>query len=136
MIFSNPAFKLVYRGEDSQFDQLLSAFGSVAEHCLPSLLRALFSWYERQMSEIGNPEQKKSDIKQKSIINIVAGNTTETPERSETDIQKEKRDLAVEFIFCLVLIEVLKQLSFHPGHEDLVQYIENLALKHFKHQEG
>ncbi|XP_030765953.1 protein furry isoform X3 [Sitophilus oryzae] len=131
-----PLSKTLQRGEDAQFDQLLSAFGSVAEHCLPSLLRALFSWYERQMAEASNPEQKKSDIKQKSIINIVAGNTTETPERSEADIQKEKRDLAVEFIFCLVLIEVLKQLSFHPGHEDLVQYIENLALKHFKHQEG
>ncbi|XP_076272167.1 microtubule binding protein furry isoform X2 [Rhynchophorus ferrugineus] len=131
-----PLSKTLQRGEDAQFDQLLSAFGSVAEHCLPSLLRALFSWYERQMSEVSNPEQKKSDTKQKSIINIVAGNTTETPERSEADIQKEKRDLAVEFIFCLVLIEVLKQLSFHPGHEDLVQYIENLALKHFKHQEG
>ncbi|KAJ8924572.1 hypothetical protein NQ315_000721 [Exocentrus adspersus] len=131
-----PLAKTLQRGEDAQFDQLLSAFGSVAEHCLPSLLRALFSWYERQMSEVSNPEQKKSDIKQKSIINIVAGNTTETIERSEADIQKEKRDLAVEFIFCLVLIEVLKQMSLHPGHEDLVQYIENLALKHFKYHEG
>ncbi|XP_072390599.1 protein furry isoform X1 [Diabrotica undecimpunctata] len=131
-----PLSKSLQRGEDSEFDQLLSAFGSVAEHCLPSLLRALFSWYERQMSEVSNPEQKKSDIKQKSIINIVAGNTTETIERSEADIQKEKRDLAVEFIFCLVLIEVLKQMGLHPGHEDLVQYIENLALKHFKHHEG
>ena len=32
----------------------------------------------------------------------------------------ERRDLAVEFIFCLVFIEVLKQLHVHPGHEDLV----------------
>ncbi|CAH0545977.1 unnamed protein product [Brassicogethes aeneus] len=131
-----PLSKTLQRGEDGQFDQLLSAFGSVAEHCLPSLLKALFSWYERQMSEVQSQEHKKSDIKQKSIINIVAGNTTETVERSEADIQKEKRDLAVEFIFCLVLIEVLKQLSFHPGHEDLVQYIENIALKHFKYREG
>ncbi|CAH1170054.1 unnamed protein product [Phaedon cochleariae] len=135
-VMEKPLSKSLQRGEDAQFDQLLSAFGSVAEHCLPSLLRALFSWYERQMSEVSNPEQKKSDIKQKSIINIVAGNTTETIERSEADIQKEKRDLAVEFIFCLVLIEVLKQMGLHPGHEDLVQYIENLALKHFKYHEG
>lgn len=27
-------------------------------------------------------------------------------------------------------------MGLHPGHEDLVQYIENLALKHFKYQEG
>lgn len=44
--------------------------------------------------------------------------------------------MAVEFLFCLVLIEVLKQLSFHPGHEDLVQFIENLSFKHFKYREG
>ncbi|XP_071055767.1 protein furry isoform X2 [Onthophagus taurus] len=129
--------KLLQRGEDTNFDQLLSAFGSVAEHCLPSLLKALFSWYERQMSyEVASSEQKKADPKGKSIINIVSGSTSETIERSEADIQQERRDLAVEFIFCLVLIEVLKQLSFHPGHENLVQYIENLAFKHFKYRDG
>lgn len=64
-IQEKPLAKALQRGEDVQFDQLLSAFGSVAEHCLPSLLRALFSWYERQMSEVSNPEQKKSDTKQK-----------------------------------------------------------------------
>ncbi|KAK9739124.1 Cell morphogenesis N-terminal [Popillia japonica] len=128
--------KLLQRGEDLQFDQLLSAFGSVAEHCLPSLLRALFLWYERQMAEVASSEQKKVDPKAKSIINIVSGSTSETFERSEADIQQERRDLAVEFIFCLVLIEVLRQLSFHPGHEDLVQYIENLAFKHFKYRDG
>ncbi|XP_031346669.1 protein furry isoform X1 [Photinus pyralis] len=131
-----PLSKTLQRGEDSQFDQLLSAFGSVAEHCLPSLLRALFSWYERQMSEVPGVEQKKTDQKAKSIMYIVSGNAPETIERSEADIQQERRDLAVEFIFCLVLIEVLRQLSFHPGHEDLVLYIENLAFKHFKYRES
>lgn len=48
----------------------------------------------------------------------------------------ERRDLAVQFILCLVLIEVLKQLPVHPGHEDLVNYIENLAFKNFKYREG
>lgn len=56
---------MLQRGEDAQFDQLLSAFGSVAEHCLPSLLRALFSWYERQMSDAAATEQKKVDQKGK-----------------------------------------------------------------------
>lgn len=63
-----PLSKTLQRGEDPQFDQLLSAFGSVAEHCLPSLLRALYSWYERQMAEVGPQEQKKSDIKQKRSV--------------------------------------------------------------------
>ena len=43
-----PLSKSLQRGEDPLFDQLLSSFGSVAEHCLPSILRTLFGWYERQ----------------------------------------------------------------------------------------
>lgn len=63
-----PLSKTLQRGEDAQFDQLLSVFGCVAEHCLPSILKALFSWYERQMSEASNPEQKKADPKQKRCL--------------------------------------------------------------------
>lgn len=46
-----PLNKTLQRGEDPQLDQILSAFGTVAEHCLPSLLRALFGWLERQMAD-------------------------------------------------------------------------------------
>lgn len=67
---------------------------------------------------------------------IILIHSTENVERSEADTLQERRDLAVEFIFCLVLIEVLRQLSFHPGQDDLVTYIENLAFKHFKYREG
>ena len=28
------------------------------------------------------------------------------------------------------------QLPYHPGHDDLVHYIINLAFKHFKYKEG
>jgi len=28
--------------------QLISSMSSIAEHCLPSLLRTLFDWYRRQ----------------------------------------------------------------------------------------
>jgi hypothetical protein len=36
----------------------------------------------------------------------------------------------------LVLIEVLKQLSLHPGYEELTNHIENLAFKHFVFRES
>ncbi|KAL1131075.1 hypothetical protein AAG570_012312 [Ranatra chinensis] len=121
-----PLSKVLQRGEDAQFDQLLSVFGSVAEHCLPSILRALFAWYERQMGEHSVYEARKVEQKGKS----------ETTDKADADMTQERRDLAVEFILCLVLIEVLKQLPFHPGHEDLVTYIENIAFKHFKYREG
>lgn len=61
---------------------------------------------------------------------------SDTIDIKEIEILGERRDLAVEFIFCLALIEVLKQLPFHPGHEDLVSHIENLCFKHFKYREG
>ncbi|KAF2357084.1 Cell morphogenesis protein N-terminal [Trinorchestia longiramus] len=48
----------------------------------------------------------------------------------------ERRDLAVDFVLCLVLIEVLKQLAVHPGHDELVHTIEDLAFKHFRHRDG
>ena len=144
--------KSLQRGEDPQFDQLLSAFGSVAEHCLPSILRTLFDWYDRQGVEWVITDYKvgkgmvaisrnfcfvyyiimfliwclSGDSKGKSELSLA---------RSEYEFVSEKRDLAVEFIFCLVLIEVLKQLSVHPGHEDLVQKIENLCFKHFRYRD-
>ncbi|GFY64537.1 protein furry [Trichonephila inaurata madagascariensis] len=123
-----PLSKSLQRGEDALFDQLLSAFGSVAEHCLPSLLRTLFAWYDRQGvdSTLSQELRMRCDSKSKGDVQ----------EKTEKDYLHERRDLAVEFIFCLVLIEVLRQLSVHPGHDDLVMYIENLAFKHFKFREG
>ena len=53
--------KSLQRGEDSTFDQLLLAFGCVAEHCLPSLLRTLFAWYDRQGVEWGSTDAKYKD---------------------------------------------------------------------------
>ncbi|XP_045531819.1 protein furry isoform X2 [Pieris brassicae] len=136
-----PLNKTLQRGEDPQLDQILSAFGTVAEHCLPSLLRALFGWLERQMADspqLTEQTKKPQDLRNKSIIYIVSGSGagTEQVEKSCEELHAERRDLAVEFLFCLALIEVLKQLPFHPGHEDLVNYIENVAFKRFNYKEG
>ena len=121
-----PLSKSLQRGEDLHFDQILSAFGSVAEHCLPSILKTLIAWYEKQGVEwiVSDYVKSKADSKGKFELSHV----------SEMEFVSERRDLAVEFIFCLVLIEVLKQLQVHPGHEDLVHYIENLCFKHFKYR--
>ncbi|XP_044014462.1 protein furry isoform X2 [Aphidius gifuensis] len=133
-----PLSKVLQRGEDSQFDQLLLAFGTVAEHCLPSILRALFKWYERQLVEQASEKKVsgKEDQKGKSIMSSIVSGSVETVEKPEADLLQERRDLAVEFIFCLMLIEILRQLSFHPGHEDIVNDIENISFKHFKYREG
>nr|XP_040568440.1 LOW QUALITY PROTEIN: protein furry-like [Lepeophtheirus salmonis] len=124
-----PISKSLQRGEDPQFDQLLSAFGSVAENTLPSLLKTLFAWYEKQGVEwlSHNDPKGGSSFSSKGKADFISG---------EQEFIAEKRDLAIEFIFCLLLIEVLKTLPVHPGHEDLVQYIENIAFKHFKYRDG
>ncbi|XP_060657761.1 protein furry isoform X5 [Drosophila nasuta] len=121
--------KLLQRGEDQQFDQLLSALGSVAEHCLPSLLHTLLAWHRRQLSDM----EIKNDLKKPAT-----GSSVQSVNKSTVDLdfQLQRREAAVEFIFCLALIEILKQLPFHPGHEDLVRSIENLAFKHFKYRDG
>ena len=118
--------KLLQRGEDPQFDQLLLALGSVAEHCLPSLLRALLAWHRRQISDT----EFKSDTMKKDIDWNLIGSIC------DLEMQLQRREAAVEFIFCLALLEVLKQLPFHPGHEDIIKNIENLAFRHFKFREG
>jgi len=136
-----PLSKLqLQRGEDPIFDQMLSALGSVAEHCLPSLLKTLFAWYERQLSATQSIiEQQKSQQQQndgsqsKATGKVITHN--ESQEKNEIIYLLEKRDLCIEFIFCLFLIEVLKQLPLHPGHDELILYIETLAFKQFKYTE-
>lgn len=48
----------------------------------------------------------------------------------------ERQELAIEFIFCMVLIEVLSKLTVHPVPESFIHTIEDYAFKHFKLQES
>ncbi|KAI9517975.1 hypothetical protein NQZ68_042400, partial [Dissostichus eleginoides] len=54
----------------------------------------------------------------------------------DKDFLLERRDLAIDFIFCLVSVEVLKQIPLHPVPDVLVHEVLHLAFKHFKHKEG
>lgn len=139
-----PLAKSLQRGEDPIFDQLLIAFGSVAEHCLPSQLRILFKWYEKQIDATAAFVDENQRIIRSTVdsqFSSKSGSLTKSNIQSldNSDIEiyyiLEKRDLGVEFIFCLVLIEILKQLHLHPGYDELTSYIENLAFKHFKFRE-
>ncbi|XP_048776244.2 protein furry homolog-like isoform X2 [Ostrea edulis] len=116
-----PLAKSLQRGEDSQFDQILGAMGIVAEQSLPSILQSLFAWFEKQnMIE----ESSQLDARQRHRS------------KGSKDFLCERRDLAVEFVYCLVLIEVLAKLNFHPGYEELVVYIIKQAFRHFKYKDG
>ncbi|XP_055369796.1 protein furry homolog isoform X3 [Betta splendens] len=120
-----PLAKSLQRGEDPQFDQLISAMSSLAEYCLPSILRTLFDWYKRQngLEEELHEYRPRANAKSKN-------------DEQQRDYLLERRDLAIDFIFSLVLIEVLKQMLLHPVLDTLVNEVINVAFKHFRYKEG
>ncbi|XP_012988600.2 protein furry homolog isoform X3 [Esox lucius] len=132
-----PLTKSLQKGEDPQFDQLISAMSSLAEYCLPSILRTLFDWYRRQN---GLEDSESHEYRPRA-------NTKSKNDEQQRDYLLERRDLAVEYIFSLVLIEVLKQnavmtpplfdqMPLHPVLDSLVSEVINLAFKHFRYKEG
>lgn len=120
--------------------QLISSMSSIAEHCLPSLLRTLFDWYRRQSGtdDESYEYRPRSSTKSKgweffifnsfhplilsdhsyflSIVGIYCCFCVCSDEQHrDKDYLLERRDLSIDFIFCLVSVEVLKQVSFlHP----------------------
>ncbi|KAK5870409.1 hypothetical protein PBY51_025045 [Eleginops maclovinus] len=122
-----PLSRSLQRGEDAQFDQLISSMSSIAEHCLPSLLRTLFDWYRRQ----SGTEDESYEYRPRSSTKSKGDE-----QHRDKDFLLERRDLAIDFIFCLVSVEVLKQIPLHPVPDVLVHEVLHLAFKHFKHKEG
>ncbi|XP_074842355.1 protein furry homolog isoform X7 [Carettochelys insculpta] len=120
-----PLTKSLQRGEDPQFDQVISSMSSLSEYCLPSILRTLFDWYKRQ----NGIEDESHEYKPRT-------STKSKSDEQQRDYLMERRDLAIDFIFSLVLIEVLKQIPLHPVIDSLVHDVINLAFKHFKYKEG
>ncbi|XP_018610807.1 protein furry homolog isoform X3 [Scleropages formosus] len=120
-----PLTKSLQRGEDPQFDQLVSAMSSLAEYCLPSILRTLFDWYRRQ-----------NGLEDESHQYRPRANTKSKNDEQQKDYLLERRDLAIDFIFSIVLIEVLKQIPLHPLMDNLIQEVINVAFRHFKYKEG
>ncbi|XP_017271796.1 protein furry homolog isoform X4 [Kryptolebias marmoratus] len=120
-----PLTKSLQRGEDPQFDQMISTMSSLAEYSLPSILRTLFDWYKRQ----NGLEEELHEYRPRA-------NTKSKNDEQQRDYLLERRDLAIDFIFSLVLIEVLKQMPLYPALDGLVKEVINLAFKHFKYKEG
>ncbi|CAJ0578683.1 unnamed protein product, partial [Mesorhabditis spiculigera] len=100
--------KSLQRGEDPLFDNLCRTLNGISELCLPAVLKSLLSWTER-MEKLVNDK-----------INPA----------SESRFRLGKRLLAVNYLFCLVLIEVLPQLELHLREsEQQIDYIMRLAFK-------
>lgn len=83
----------------------------MAEHALPSLLRTLFAWYERQNVDYPNVNVPPETHKQKAEGSKTGSGSTKSMEMMEKEHLVNKRNLAVDYLFALVLIELLKQVS-------------------------
>uniref|UniRef100_A0A6Q2YT60 Furry homolog, like n=1 Tax=Esox lucius TaxID=8010 RepID=A0A6Q2YT60_ESOLU len=112
-----PLSRSLQRGEDAQFDQLISSMSSVAEHCLPSLLRTLFDWYRRQ----SGTEDESYEYRPRSSTKSKG---KERPREGNINVPN-----MTVFMFAA-------QIPLHPVPDVLVHEVLNLAFKHFKHKEG
>uniref|UniRef100_A0A3Q2YV86 Cell morphogenesis protein N-terminal domain-containing protein n=1 Tax=Hippocampus comes TaxID=109280 RepID=A0A3Q2YV86_HIPCM len=110
-----PLNKSLQRGEDPQFDQLISSMSSLAEYCLPSILKTLFDWYKRQ----NGLEDESHEYRPRA-------NTKSKNDEQQKDYLLERRGLAPLYL----------QIPLHPLLDGLIQEVINLAFKHFKYKEG
>ncbi|VDP89014.1 unnamed protein product [Echinostoma caproni] len=54
---------------------------------------------------------------------------------SEMRVLAERRDLAIDIVFCQVVLSVLRQLSYHPGNNQLIETILDQSFRRFKYRE-
>uniref|UniRef100_A0A0N5A9H4 Protein furry n=1 Tax=Syphacia muris TaxID=451379 RepID=A0A0N5A9H4_9BILA len=95
--------KTLQLSDDVYFENVLHTLHGICEHCFPTVLKAVIHWYEKQ-NEI--PLEESNDEK----------------------VYSEKRQLAVNVLFCVILIEVLPQVHFFPDScEQLIMHIVNMA---------
>ncbi|PAV74805.1 hypothetical protein WR25_11823 [Diploscapter pachys] len=83
--------KTVQRGADAYLDNLCHTLHAISEVCLPAVLKSLIDWHQKM----------EYSIKDKI-----------TPANEARHVMSKKL-LAVNYLMCLVLIEVLPQVEFH-----------------------
>lgn len=59
-------------------------------------------------------------------------NQTATTKLSKTEMFNDRR-LLIEYAICQALIEIFSQIYLHPGYDDLIVQIEDIAFDHFRH---
>lgn len=79
------------------------------------------------------PNTSTSTATNASSNSLILDDSTNAIKRSELI---RTRKLLVEFAFCQALVEIFSKLYLHPGHEDLIGQVEDIAFDHFKHVEG
>lgn len=108
--------KTLQRGGDAYFDNVCTALHEVCEVCLPAVLNVLLTWHE----------------KTEEHLNGQHGMTLGTEQR----LKLMKKTLAVNYLFCLVLIEILPQVEFHATTCDpMVKKILETSFRHVQYKD-
>ncbi|KAI2659704.1 hypothetical protein H4Q32_022210 [Labeo rohita] len=121
-----PLTKSLQRGEDPQFDQLISTMSSLAEYCLPSILRTLFDWYKRQngLEDESHEYRPRANTKsKKSLFTLfwMASFRKSLTWPSNTSSTKRARNdggILLPVTECLVLDEALMG-GHYPDRRDV-----------------
>ncbi|RNA38647.1 furry isoform X3, partial [Brachionus plicatilis] len=124
------------KNEDPDFDKLMATMAQVAEKSLPSLVRTLLMWHEAQISNLTYLKQQNQQQNDSNPLNSSSKAALKTKQhlmqaKMESDILDERKELMVNCILCSALKEILKQLPFHPGIDDLLNYIIDLSFQRF-----
>ncbi|VDK63731.1 unnamed protein product [Onchocerca ochengi] len=102
--------KTLQIGDDTCIENNLRVLNMLCEHCLPSVLSTLINWYEKQLKCF--------------------------EELSEKTAKSDEQRLTINYLFCVVLIEVLPQLHFFPTVcDNSVSYIVALAFDEVAYRE-
>uniref|UniRef100_A0AC35TGS2 MOR2-PAG1_N domain-containing protein n=1 Tax=Rhabditophanes sp. KR3021 TaxID=114890 RepID=A0AC35TGS2_9BILA len=100
------------RTEEAYFDNMLRSLNGICEKALPSVLKALVSWYDSKVREI---DMETIDWKQRT----------------------GKKFLSITYLFFIVLIEILPQLHFYPLECNiLVEAITAIAFKRAEYRDA
>ncbi|CAD6188446.1 unnamed protein product [Caenorhabditis auriculariae] len=109
--------KTLQRGGDPYFDNLCRALNGICEVCLPSVLQVLLKWYEHMEENL-------------------SATMTSTTLTNENRLKLAKKLLAVNYLFCLVLIEILPQLEFHAvSCENFVRKLLDICFRNIQYKD-
>ncbi len=119
-----------------------------SEHCRPSQLNVLFDCYSVQMAfdeAACSAFQKASSVSQLPTGGTSSsgggggasgsGGSEGSGEPKRRAVESERRGLAVEYLYCVVLMEVLRQQAFYPGHDELIARVLEQCYRRFRYRD-
>uniref|UniRef100_A0A1I7TWL2 MOR2-PAG1_N domain-containing protein n=1 Tax=Caenorhabditis tropicalis TaxID=1561998 RepID=A0A1I7TWL2_9PELO len=109
--------KTLQRGGDLYFDNLCHTLHGLSEICLPPILKILVEWHEKYDECLS--------------LSMLSPNIT-----TDLRLKLAKKLLAVNYLFCLVLIEILPQVEFHlPQCDQLIKKVLEICFKNVQYRE-